>query len=199
LRFEQILVTDVATEANRWAVGLRLDAIAERRGQEPLDATMDLLAEESGHVSVCLFAMNEEDMRLALAHSLGAVATDGLAFAPYGSLGRSKPHPRSYGTYPRVLGRYVRELKLMPLPEAIRKCTGLPASRLALRHRGLVREGYAADLVVFDPETIADRATFDDPHQYPVGISLVVVNGQVTVRNDEHTGAGAGRLLASEV
>lgn len=198
LHFGQILVTDVATEENAWAIGLRLDAIAEQRGQDPLDATMDLLAEEHGHVSVCLFSMSEEDMQLALAHPLGCVATDGLAFAPYGPLSRSRPHPRSYGTYPRVLGRYVRDLKLLSLPEAIRKCTELPASRLALGHRGLVRKGFAADLVVFDPLTIADRATFESPHQYPAGIHLVVVNGQVTVRDSGHTGAGAGRLLMPE-
>lgn len=198
LPFANILVTDVATEANAWTIGLRLDAVAQQRGQDPLEATMDLLAEENGHVSVCLFSMHEEDMRLALAHPLGCVATDGLAFAPYGPLSRSRPHPRSYGTYPRVLGRYVRELGLLSLPEAIRKCTDWPASRLALKRRGLVREGYAADLVVFDPATIADRATFENPHQYPVGITLVVVNGQVTVQDDRHSGAAAGRLLTSE-
>ncbi|NPV46676.1 MAG: D-aminoacylase [Armatimonadetes bacterium] len=198
LPFANILVTDVATEANAWTIGQRLDAIAAQRRQDPLEATMDLLAEENGHVSVCLFSMSEEDMQLALAHPLGCVATDGLAFAPYGPLSRSRPHPRSYGTYPRVLGRYVRELGLLSLPEAIRKCTDLPASRLALRHRGLVREGFAADLVVFDPSTIADQATFESPHQYPVGIKLVVVNGQITVQDDRHTGASAGRLLASE-
>jgi len=184
LHFGNILVTDIATEANTWAIGQRLDAIAKRRGQDPLEATMDLLAEEHGHVSVCLFSMSEEDMQLALAHPLGCVATDGLAFAPYTALARSRR-------------RYVRELGLMSLPEAVRKCTELPASRLALKHRGLVREGFAADLVVFDPLTIADRATFEDPHQYPVGLSLVVVNGQVTVQGDEHIGAGAGRLLVA--
>jgi N-acyl-D-amino-acid deacylase len=198
LHFDALLITDVATAENAWTVGLRLDEIAARRGQEPLEATMDLLAEENGHVSVCVFSISEADMRLALAHPLGCVATDGLAFAPYGSLSRSRPHPRSYGTYPRLLGHYVREEKLLSLPEAIRKCTSLPASRLGLADRGLVREGYAADLVVFDPETIADRATFEDPHQYPVGISAVVVNGQVTVRDEEHTGAQAGRLLLAE-
>ncbi|MCE5240952.1 D-aminoacylase [bacterium] len=195
LSFADILVTDVGSEANRWAVGLRLSEVAERRRQDPLEATLDLLAEEQAHVSVCLFSMNEDDMKLALAHPLGCVATDGLAFAPYGALAKGRPHPRSYGTYPRLLGHYVREEKLLSLPEAIRKCTSLPASRLALTDRGLLREGYAADITVFDPETIADRATYADPHQYPVGVAHVIVNGALTVTGDKHTGAGAGVVL----
>lgn len=197
LNFADILLTDVDTETNRPLVGKRLDEAAALRGQDPLDATLDLIAEENGHVSACLFSMSEDDMRLALAHPLGCVATDGLAFAPYGELSRSQPHPRSYGTYPRFLGHYVREEKLLSLPEAIRKCTSLPASRLALRDRGLLKEGYRADVVVFDPATIADRATYDAPHQYPTGLSYVIVNGEVTVENGEHTGAGAGAVLRS--
>lgn len=195
LNFADILVTDVATDENRWAVGQRLDAVAEQRRQDPLDAALDLMAEENGHVSVCLFSMNEADMKLALAHPLGCIATDGLAFAPYGVLSRSQPHPRSYGTFPRLLGHYVRDQKLLPLPEAIRKCTSLPASRLAINDRGLLREGFWADTVVFDPATIADTADYANPHQYPVGISLVIVNGKVTVQADVHTGVGAGQLI----
>lgn len=197
LRFGDILVTDVATDENRWTVGQRLDAIADRRGQPALEATLDLVAEENGHVSVCLFSMSEADMQMALAHPLGAVATDGLAFAPYGPLARSRPHPRSYGTFARLLGHYARDLRLLPLAEAVRKCTSLPASRLALADRGLVREGFAADLVVFDPVTVADLATYEDPHQYPEGFHLVIVNGHVTVQDNDHTGAAAGRLLCS--
>lgn len=195
LSFSDILVTEVATEENRPAIGKRLDEVAADRGQDPLEATLDLIAEENGRVSVCLFSMSEEDMKLALAHPLGCVATDGLAYAPYGELSRARPHPRSYGTFPRLLGRYVREQKLMSLPEAIRKCTSLPASRLAITDRGLLKEDYAADVVVFNPETIIDRADYADPHQYPVGISLVTVNGQITVQGENHTGAGAGAIL----
>lgn len=195
LSFKDILVTDVATDDNRWTVGKRLDEVAEQRDQEALDAAMDLIAEEDGHVSVCLFSMSEEDMRLALAHPLGCVATDGLAYAPYGPLAKARPHPRSYGTFPRLLGLYVREEKLMSLPEAIRKCTSLPASRLALTDRGQLKEGFAADVVVFDPATIADTASYAEPHQYAVGISCVIVNGEMTVDAGEHTGAGAGVIL----
>ena len=195
LPFSDILVTEVASEKNREAIGKRLDAVAALRGQDPLDATLDLIAEENGRVSVCLFSMSEEDMLLALTHPLGCIATDGLAYAPYGELARAKPHPRCYGTFPRLLGRYVREQQLLTLPEAIRKCTSLPASRLALSHRGLLKEGFAADVTVFDPETIIDRADYSDPHQYPLGIKLVIVNGQITVQGDTHTGAGAGTML----
>ncbi len=195
LSFADILITDVGSEQNRWVVGLRLDEVAARRNQEPLQAALDLLAEEEGHVSACFFSMNEDDMRLALAHPLGSVATDGLAFAPYGPLSKGRPHPRSYGTYPRLLGKYVREEGLLSLPEAVRKCTSLPASRLGLTDRGLLREGMAADLTVFDPQTIADTATYADPHQYPVGLAHVIVNGMLTVSEGEHTGAGGGMVL----
>lgn len=195
LNFPDILVTEVASEANRETVGKRLDAVADQREQDPLEATMDLIAEENGHVSVCLFSMSEEDMKLALAHPLGCVATDGLAYAPYGPLAQAQPHPRSYGTFPRLLGRYVREEKLLSLPEAVRKCTSLPASRLALADRGLLCEGCAADVVVFDPATIADTADYGNPHQYPVGLAWVIVNGQITVDGAHHTGVGAGTIL----
>lgn len=195
LNFADILITDVASDENRWVVGLRLSEIAERRGQNPLEATLDLLAEENAHVSACLFSMSEDDMKLALAHPLGCVATDGLAYAPYGELSIPQPHPRCYGTFPRLLGKYVRDEKLISLSEAIRKCTSLPASRLKLQDRGLLRENMQADVTVFDPDTIADTADYAHPHQYPVGLKLVIVNGQVTVENDEHTGAGAGQVI----
>lgn len=195
LRPEDILVTSVDSEANRWAIGLRLSEVADRRRQAPLAATMDLLVEEKGRVSVCLFSMHEADMELALTHPLACIATDGLAFAPYGSLSRGNPHPRSYGTYPRLLGHYVRERGLLTLPEAVRKCTSWPAERLQLTDRGVLRPGYWADLVLFNPATITDKATYTDPHRYPEGIELVVVNGEITVEDDQHTGAGAGQLV----
>lgn len=195
LNFSDILITDVRSAKNRWAVGLRLDEIARRRQQEPLEAALDLLAEEEGHVNACFFSMCEEDMRLALSHPLGCVATDGLAFAPYGPLSQGRPHPRSYGTYPRLLGKYVREEKLLSLSEAIRKCTAWPASRIGFYNRGQLQEGMWADIVVFDPERIIDTATYTNPHQYPQGLLYVFVNGILTVQGREHTGAAAGRIL----
>jgi N-acyl-D-amino-acid deacylase len=195
LDFAGTMVTSVQTEANAWCVGERLDEIARRRGQDPLDATLDLLVEEDGQVSAVLWAMAEEDVRTFLRHPLGCLGTDGLACAPYGPLSAGAPHPRCYGAYARFLGHYVREERLLPLPEAVQKCTSLPASRLRLTDRGLVREGYRADLVVFDPATLAERGDYGRPHAYPSGIRLVVVNGEVAVRDGETTGVRAGRVL----
>jgi len=192
---DEIMVVDVASDENQWAVGKMLPEIAEQAGADPLDAAFALLVAEGGHVNVVTFTVSEDDLRLALAHPLGCFCTDGLAFAPYGPLSRGKPHPRCYGTYPRILGHYVRELGLLRLPEAIRKSTSLPASRANLPDRGLLKEGYKADISIFDAETIIDRATYDDPHQYPDGIAYVIVNGQVTVEAGEHTGAQVGEVL----
>jgi N-acyl-D-amino-acid deacylase len=123
------------------------------------------------------------------------IGSDASSVAPYGPLGEGKPHPRAYGTFPRVLGRYVRDQGVVTLEEAIHKMTGLPAARLGLSDRGLVRAGAHADLVVFDPATIGDRATFDSPHQYATGIEHVLVNGVPVVEGGEHTGALPGRVL----
>jgi len=195
LGFPNTMVTSARTEANWWCVGKRLDEIARERDQDPLDATLDLLIEEEGDVSCVLWAMSEEDVREFLRHPLGCLGTDGLAYAPYGPLSSGAPHPRCYGTYPRFLGHYVRDEGLLPLPEAIRKCTSLPASRLRLPDRGLLREGFRADIVVFDPAAIAERGDYGRPHVYPVGLDCVLVNGQVVVRRGETTGRRGGVVV----
>ena len=195
LDYAGTMVTSVRTEANAWCVGRRLDEIARERGQDPLEATLDLLVEEEGEVSSILWAMSEDDVREFLRHPLGCIGTDGLAYAPYGPLSGGAPHPRCYGTYPRFLGHYVRDEGLLPLPEAIRKCTSLPASRLRLADRGRVREGFCADLVVFDPATLAERGDYGRPHAYPVGIDHVLVNGRIVVRSGETAGDRAGSVL----
>ncbi len=197
LDFEATQITAVKTERNEWTVGKRLSEIAQERGQEPLEATLDLLLEEEGYVSAVFHTMNEGDVKAVLQHPLGCVGSDGIAFAPYGNLGKGKPHPRSYGTFPRFLGHYCREAGLLPLTEGIRKITSLPASRLRLGDRGVVRPGMKADLVVFDPERIIDRADYADPHQYPEGIAAVIVNGAVTLQGEQHTERGEGRLLGA--
>jgi N-acyl-D-amino-acid deacylase len=143
-----------------------------------------------------VFMLAEADVRRVLAAPGVMVGSDGSALATTGELGRGKPHPRSYGTFPRVLGRYVREVGLLSLPEAVHKMTGLPARRLGLADRGVVRAGARADLVAFDPATVADRATYEDPHRYPAGIRHVLVNGRLVVRDGEHTGSLPGRVLA---
>ena len=123
------------------------------------------------------------------------VGSDGPCVAPYGVTSAGKPHPRLYGTFPRVIGRYARDLGLLTLPQAVAKMTGNAATALGMTDRGLLREGWAADVVVFDAETIVDEATFDEPHTYPTGVETVIVNGRVVIHRGEHTDALPGRLL----
>jgi N-acyl-D-amino-acid deacylase len=132
---------------------------------------------------------------MVLRHPVTMFGSDGYALAPYGILGEGIPHPRSYGTFPRVLGRYVRERRLFTWQEAIKKMTSLPASFMGIQDRGLIQEGMWGDILVFDPEKIIDKATFSDPHQYPEGIHYVINNGIVVVKHNEHTGALPGRVL----
>jgi len=148
-----------------------------------------------GQVGCVWFDQSEENVRTLMRHPMVVVGSDGSSMSPHGVLGQRRPHPRSYGTFPRVLGRYVREEKVLSLEEAIKKMTSVTAERFGLTNRGVIREGAWADLVLFDPQTIADRATFTDPHQYPVGIHYVVVNGVVVIDQGRHTGALPGRVL----
>lgn len=174
--------------------GKTIAEIAEGMGVSPFDLTFDLLTEEPG-ITVVRFAMREEDVRTVMGHPAMMVGTDGYSLAPYGVLGKGRPHPRSYGTFPRILGRYVREEGVLTLEEAVRKMTSLPANRLGLRDRGLISEGMWADITVFDPKWVRDKATFTDPHQYPEGVEYVLVNGRVVIERGEHTRTLAGRVL----
>lgn len=169
--------------------------LASAAGTDPLDWTCDALIEHDGAIDIVHHGMDEADVRYVMAKPYVAIGSDSRANAPYGALSFGKPHPRSYGTFPRVLGRYARDEKLIPLVEAVRKMTSLPASRLGFRDRGVIREGAAADLVAFDPARIADRATYDDPHRYPDGLPLVIVNGEIALEGGETTTARAGRFL----
>jgi len=126
---------------------------------------------------------------------LGGLGSDGCAVAPYGKLALGKPHPRYYGTFPRVLGKYSRDEAILPLASAIKKMTSMPAKALGIKNRGSIEIGKQADLVVFDPGTVIDQATFADPHKYPLGIEHVIVNGVSTIENGKHTGARAGKIL----
>lgn len=193
--WDKILISSLRAEANRRYQGWTLDAIARDRGADPWTTACDLIISEGGYVGMVRFAMSEEDVKTVMTHPAVMIGSDGSALAPYGRLGESRPHPRNYGTFVRVLGKYVREDRVLTLPEAVRKMTGLPAARFGLWDRGLVRPGMAADLVVFDPETVAERATFADPHQYPAGVDYVIVNGRVAVDPTGHTGALAGQVL----
>ena len=178
---------------NAAARGRRLGELAAELGEDPYALTVRLLREANGSVGMIGFGMSEENTERMLSHPLGMVCSDGGAYAPYGPLFRSSPHPRGYGSFPRVLGHYVRERRAMPLETAVSKMSGLPAHKLGLADRGLLREGAVADVVVFDPDRVGDRATFDDPHQYPEGIAHVVVGGVHTIRDEEQTGGMGGR------
>lgn len=164
----------------------------QNRFNEPYEGFFDWLLEIEGNASVIDFVMDEADVRTVISHRLSSIVSDSSATVP--SAG-GKPHPRVYGTFPRVLGKYVREEKILTLEEAIRKMTSLPAGKLRLQGRGLVKEGYWADIVVFDPATIKDKATYADPHQYPDGIIHVIVNGQLVVENGRLTGVRPGKVL----
>jgi len=151
--------------------------------------------EEGGSVPTVFFHHSEPDMQLILKQPWTSIGSDGSAVSPDGPTGRTHPHPRYYGTFPRVLGRYARELKVITLPEAVKKMTSMNADKISIRDRGRLKEGFAADVTVFDQDRVIDRATFEQPHQFPVGIKYVIVNGVVTVDNERHTGALAGQVI----
>jgi N-acyl-D-amino-acid deacylase len=169
--------------------GKNIEEISQSRGAEPADCMMDLLLEQGGKVSMVFFHMAETDVQQVLSWDRSLIASDSL----HDQAG--KPHPRLYGTFPRVLARYVRERKLLTLEEAIRKMTSFPARRFRLGKRGLIAPGYAADIVVFDPNGISDKATYDDPKRFPEGISHVLVNGTQAIVSGVHRGARAGRAI----
>ena len=183
-----IMVSSLASDANRPLIGLTLQEVGHLRNQDPVDAIFDLLVEERCAVSQVAFAMSEEDVCTVMSHPTTMIGTDGL-------YSTGNPHPRVYGTYPRILGRYVREQKLMPLEEAVRKMTSFPALKLGLAGKGVLRAGADADVVVFNPNTVIDRATFQQACQYPEGIDYVMVNGEICVENGQFTGRTAGRVL----
>lgn len=163
---------------------------------DDVDVLFDVLLEEDGSVPCVYFHHSEDDMTLAMKQAFTSIGSDGAALAIDGSQAkRSMPHPRWYGTFPRVLGRYVREQKVLTVEDAVKKMTSMNADKISLKDRGLLKEGYWADVTVFDPRTVADRATYENPHQYPVGIPYVIVNGQPVVDAGNHTGALPGAVL----
>jgi N-acyl-D-aspartate/D-glutamate deacylase len=172
------------------------ELIAAQKGQEDVDVLFDVLLAENGSVPCVYFHHSEGDMTLAMKQPFSSIGSDGAAIAIDGQAAQqSHPHPRWYGTFPRILGRYVREQKVLTLEDAVHKMTIMNADKIGLRERGLLKEGYWADVAIFDPKTVADRATYENPHQYPVGIPYVIVNGQVVIDGDKHTGALPGQVL----
>ncbi len=193
--WDRIVIAQVRSEKNRWAVGRDLARIAAEWKLEPADALLRLLAEEEADVTYVGHAMSPENVERVLQSPLVMVGSDGRSIAPTGTVAASRPHPRSYGTYPRVLAHYCRERKLFDLPTAVQKMTSLPADQIGLADRGRIARGKRADLVAFDAAAVKDEATFEEPHRYPVGIPYVLVNGAVVVDGGAHTGARPGRVL----
>jgi N-acyl-D-aspartate/D-glutamate deacylase len=187
--------------ANNPYKGMTMDRVIAQKsaGQtpapDPLDVLFDLLIEQEGSVGTVYAHHTEEDMNLAMAQPWCSIGSDGSAYATEGLLRRGNPHPRNFGTFPRVLGVYVRERGLLRLEDAVRKMTSLNATKLGIRDRGLVQPGLFADLTIFDPERVIDRSTYEDPFHYSEGIEYVIVNGQVVMDKGVHTGARPGRAL----
>lgn len=192
---DDVLVLGVRREEHREFQGRTLTEVARSRGVEPVDAALDLIRDDRSRVTVAFFSMSEDNLRRQMRYPWVGFGSDGSSMAPEGASLRAPTHPRSYGTFARVLARYVRERRVLTLAEAVRRMTALPAARLGLTGRGRLEEGTAADIVVFDPAAVRDRATFDDPHQLSDGVSDVVVNGQLAVRDGVSTGRLAGRAL----
>ncbi|HEX3246909.1 MAG TPA: D-aminoacylase [Chloroflexota bacterium] len=189
---ETVLVASVPEGPFKQYEGLRLAEIASQRRQDAVDAALDLITAEGARIGMITFSMSEDDVRRVMRHPSVAVASDGWTLSPDAG---GKPHPRSYGTYVRVLGHYVREEGVLSLEEAVRKMTSLPATRLGRRDLGRVAPGCEADLVVFDPDTVAETASYEDPHQFGTGVEYVMVNGQIVIETREDTGAAAGKVL----
>jgi dihydroorotase/N-acyl-D-amino-acid deacylase len=192
---EAILIGAVQNPTLRRFQGKTLAEVSQARGLEPIDALLDLLVEDKAYTYVAVFGMSEPDVALALEQPWVSVNCDSEGAAPEGALSRSHPHPRAYGTFPRILRKYVREEKRLTLEDAIRKFTSLPAQRMRLGDRGVLKIGMWADVVVFDPETIRDRATFERPHQLSEGMRWVLVNGVPVIADGKTTGALPGKVL----
>jgi N-acyl-D-amino-acid deacylase len=192
---EKILLSGFKSEKLKPLTGKSLAEVAKVRGKDPIETAMDLIAEDESRIDTIYFLMTEENVKKEIAKPWVSFGSDEASQAPEGNFLKSNCHPRAYGNFVRVLGKYVRDEKLLTLEEAIRKLSGLPATNLGLDHRGFVKEGMFADVVVFDPAMVADRATFEKPHQYAVGMKHVFVNGVQVLKDGEHTGAKPGRAL----
>jgi N-acyl-D-amino-acid deacylase len=192
---DRVLLVEFKSDALKPLTGKTLAQAAKLRGEDPIDNIMNLVLEDRSRVGTVYFMMSEDNIRKEIVLPWVSFGSDAASMAPELPFTKSSAHPRAYGNFARVLGKYVRDDHVLTLPDAIRKLSGLPATNLELDRRGFLKEGMFADVVVFDPVTIADRATFENPHQYAVGVRHVFVNGTQVIRNGEHTGAKPGRAL----
>lgn len=192
---DKIILVEFKNDSLKKYTGKTLADVATIRGSTPEETAMDLVIQDGSRVGAVFFLMNEENVRKQIALPWVSFCSDGASLAAEGIFLQSNPHPRSYGNFARLLGKYVREEEIIPLEEAIRKLTSLPAANLKIKRRGSLTPGYFADVVVFDPNTIQDRATFDQPHQYATGMVHVFVNGKQVLAHGEHTGRLPGRFV----
>jgi len=192
---DKILLVGFKSDKLKPLTGKSLAEAAKTRGKDPITTIMDLIAEDESRIDTIYFLMSEENVKKEMTKPWISFGSDEASQAWEGVFLKSNPHPRAYGNFARVLGKYVREEKVISLTDAVRRLSGLPATNLGLDHRGFIKEGMFADVVVFDPATIADRATFEKPHQYAVGMKQVFVNGVQVIKDGEHTGAKPGRAL----
>lgn len=193
--WDRIRIISMKKSENKQFEGMNIEQISEYLNLSPHEVVIKLLIEEGGVIKIIFSAMIETDLIEVMKQSMAIYCTDGLAVSPYGNYKEIKVHPRYYGSYPRILGRYVREKKIMSLEDAIHKMTLLPAIKMNIRDRGFLAVGYKADITIFDKEKIIDEATFDNPHQYPVGIKDVIINGIPVLKNEQHTGELPGEIL----
>ncbi|GMR22552.1 MAG: D-aminoacylase [Acidobacteriota bacterium] len=197
--WDAVMISSVRLPKNVSLQGRTIAEIVHETGEDPFDYTRSLVIEEDNHVDIVGFGMGEETTARILAHPKCMPASDASALATYGALSRGNPHPRAYGTFARVLSKYVREMNVMTLEESIRKMTSLPAERFAIADRGRLAEGYFADIAVFDQSTVEDKATFAKPHQYARGFEAVLVNGQLVLEGDERSEELPGKVLRGDV
>ena len=193
---DNILLVAFKSEKLKPLTGKTLATVAKMRGKDPITTIMDLIAEDESRIGTIYLVMSEENVKKEIAKPWISFCSDEASQAPEGVFLKSNPHPRAYGSFVRVLGKYVRDEKVITLPEAIRRLSAFPATNLGLDHRGMLKEGMFADVVAFDPATITDHATFEKPHQYATGVKHVFVNGVQVIKDGEHTGAKPGRALS---
>ncbi|MDN3515563.1 MAG: D-aminoacylase [Candidatus Brocadia sp.] len=193
--WDGLMISSVHYDKNKWMESKTISEIATDLNKSPIEVVIDLLIDEDTRVDIFLFSMCEENLEKILGWDFVFVGSDSSMRAKHGILGEGKPHPRSYGTFSRVLGRFCREKKLISEEKAIQKMTGLPAQKIGLDRRGLIKEGYFADITIFNPGKVIDKSTFTAPHQYSEGIEYVIVNGKITVNNGKHLGITNGRVL----
>jgi N-acyl-D-amino-acid deacylase len=192
---DSVLLVEFRNPDLKHLAGMTLAEVAQQRGMSPEETAMDLVIEDRTRVGAMYFNQSEDVVRKAIQQPWVSFCTDAVSIAAEGDQLLNHRHPRTYGTFPRVLGHYVRDLQLLSLEQAVHRASGLPATNLSLRDRGFLREGYFADVLVFDPDTIQDHATFEKPHQYSTGMEKVFVNGELVFDNGEHTGALPGQVV----